>query len=129
MDMMRFCMALAGCAVGLVIFVAIAEKCAFRPRVRDLSLGAIALTVFPVLGYANMNLLYQVFSLNDDLTEAELNEPRESTFLHIIYLVMAFIIFAGAFIACAANCCYLCCIVAWLDAFKRYRSNRNNLEN
>jgi len=58
MDMIRFFMALVGCAIILVFFSLMSDRCPVNNKLKGLILAAFALLAVPVLGYTNIDLIY-----------------------------------------------------------------------
>ena len=123
MDMIRFCMAIAACVIVPIIMTLISDRCHVRKKARDLLLGGFAIVALPILTYFNLALFSEIIWLNEDLTEAELDQPKESRFLSLLFLLVAFMIITSAVIFTCSCCCYCCCLAAYFDAVRRYRRN------
>jgi len=126
MDMMRFCMAIAGCAIVTVSFALIIKHCGIKSSTCDLTLGALALIAVPILSYANISLMIEIVTLNNDLPEEEVIKPNESLFLSFIFIILTFMVAITSLFATLGGCCYCCCIAAFCHALKVHRNGGSN---
>lgn len=129
MDMIRFCMAMSACILAPVIISIIHDRCGVRKKAADILLAGFGLVALPILTYSNLALFGEIINLNEDLSKEELEKPRESTFLAIMFFIVAFMIISSALVFTLSSCCYCCCFAAWIQAVKSYRRNPNGEQN
>ena len=93
MDMIRYNMALVACLIFPLLVFTIMQKCKVSQQYQTLFMFTFWVIAVPLLYSLNSSLIFEAWSLNDDIPNEALQRPTESFFLKAVFYAVTFLNF------------------------------------